>query len=84
MSSGLASGTSVSVVDASEELLAGPMKLTLRQNLVGLDNINVALENLSCEYLLTGSVNPQVEVDPLPSGGKAVEVGFWVEWNVSS
>ena len=83
MSSGLASGTSVSVVDASEELLAGPMKLTLRQNLVGLDNMNVDLENLNSEYLLTGSVNPQVEVDPLPSGGKDVEVGFWVEWNVS-
>lgn len=83
MSSGLASGTSVSVVDASEELLAGPMKLTLRQNLVGLDNMNVDLENLNSEYLLTGSVNPQVEVDLLPSGGKDVEVGFWVEWNVS-
>ena len=83
MSSGLASGTSVSVVETSEELLAGPMRLTLRQNLVRLDNINVALENLKCEYLLTGSVNPQVEVDPLPSGGKEVAVRSWVEWNVS-
>ena len=82
MSSGLASGTSVKVVDALEELPAGPMKLTLRQNLVGLDNMNVALENLNCEYLLRGRCT-QVGVVPLPSGGKAVEVGSWVEWNVS-